>query len=97
MALSERTQAERYCQSAAYFSESYLNNIPFRWRLIFSHSPFLLLELAVLNLHGHIHNSVAPELGARHVYFCVEVRDYRKWRLCDILTPYMEPPILPVR
>jgi calcineurin-like phosphoesterase family protein len=56
--------------------------------LIFSHRPILPLERGVLNLHGHIHNSLAPELGASHVNLCVEVREYRPWRLGEILTPY---------
>lgn len=56
--------------------------------LIFSHRPIVPLEPGVLNLHGHIHDSVAPELGARRVNLCVEVRDYRPWRLGEILTPY---------
>jgi len=58
------------------------------WMLIFSHRPVVLLEPGVLNLHGHIHNSVAPELGAGHVNLCVEVRGYRPWRLGEILTHY---------
>ncbi len=33
---------------------------------------FRPLEPRVLNLHGHIHNSVASELGARHINPCVE-------------------------
>jgi calcineurin-like phosphoesterase family protein len=61
--------------------------------LIFSHRPILPLEPGVLNLHGHIHNSVAPELGAGHVNLCVEVRDYRPWRLGEILAPYLPPSI----
>jgi calcineurin-like phosphoesterase family protein len=65
--------------------------------LIFSHRPILPLEPGVLNLHGHIHNSVAPELGAGHVNLCVEVRDYRPWRLGEILAPYLPPSIKQVK
>ena len=56
---------------------------------MFSHRPILPLELGLLNLHGHIHNNPAPELGAQHVNLCVEVRDYRPWRLGEILAPYL--------
>lgn len=57
-------------------------------RLIFSHRPILLLEPGVLNLHGHIHNNPAPELSPRHINLSIEVRDYRPWRLSEILAPY---------
>ena len=58
-------------------------------RLVFSHRPILPLEPGVLKLHGHIHNNPAPELGARQVNLCVEARDYRPWRLGEILAPYL--------
>lgn len=57
--------------------------------LIFSHRPVLPLESGVLNLHGHVHNSPTPELGASHVNLSVEVQDYRPWRLGEILAPYL--------
>ena len=63
--------------------------------LIFSHRPILPLEPGVLNLHGHIHNSLAPELDARHVNLCVEIRDYRPSRLKDVLDSCVPPLILP--
>lgn len=59
--------------------------------LIFSHRPMLPLRPGALNLHGHIHNKLAPALGPRHVNLCVEVRGYRPWRLNEILTPYLPP------
>ncbi|MBE0411629.1 MAG: hypothetical protein IBX69_18030 [Anaerolineales bacterium] len=59
--------------------------------LIFSHRPILPLEAGVLNLHGLVHNSPTPELEARHTNLCVEVRDYRPWRLGAILTPLLTP------
>ena len=68
--------------------DPYRMDHPSGWTLIFSHRPIVPLETGVLNLHGHIHNSVAPELGARHVNLCVEVRDYHPWRPGEILTPY---------
>jgi calcineurin-like phosphoesterase family protein len=63
--------------------------------LVFSHRPILALEPGVLNLHGHVHNNPAPELGASHINLCVEVRDYRPWRLKDILDIYLPPLVLP--
>lgn len=57
--------------------------------LVFSHRPIVPLPPEVLNLHGHIHNSPAPELGARHVNLSIEVRQYRPWRLGDVLQPYL--------
>jgi calcineurin-like phosphoesterase family protein len=58
-------------------------------RLIFSHRPIAPLEPGVLNLHGHIHNNPSPDVGPRHINLSVEVRDYRPWRLSDILRPYI--------
>ncbi len=53
--------------------------------LIFSHRPILPLPAGILNLHGHIHNNPQPEVGQRHVNMSIEVRDYRPWRLGEIL------------
>lgn len=64
------------------------------WTLIFSHRPIVPLEPGVLNLHSHIHNSIAPELGAMHVNLCVEMREYRPWRLKDILDSRVPPLVL---
>jgi calcineurin-like phosphoesterase family protein len=58
-------------------------------RLVFSHRPIVPLPPGLLNLHGHIHNNPAPELGSRQVNLCIEVRQYRPWRLGDILQPYL--------
>jgi len=51
---------------------------------IFSHRPNVPPKPGVFDLHGHIHDSVIPELGARHVNLCMEVRDYRPWGLGEI-------------
>lgn len=67
----------------------YCVNHPSGLRLVFSHRPIVPLEPGILNLHGHIHNNPAPELGERHVNLCVEVRAYRPWRLGEILAPYL--------
>jgi calcineurin-like phosphoesterase family protein len=69
--------------------DPYRMNHPSGLQLIFSHRPILPLEPDVLNLHGHIHNNPAPELGPRHINLCVEVRDYRPWWLGEILTPFL--------
>ena len=58
--------------------------------LVFSHRPIVPLEPGVLNLHGHIHNNPAPELGPQHINLSIEVREYRPWRLSEILAPYLE-------
>jgi len=58
-------------------------------RLIFSHRPISPLEPGLLNLHGHIHNNLSPDVGPRHINLSVEVREYRPWRLGDILRPYV--------
>lgn len=58
-------------------------------KIIFSHWPAVPLEDGVINIHGHIHNSPPPAegsvLGPNHINMSVEVRDYRPWRLKDIL------------
>jgi calcineurin-like phosphoesterase family protein len=64
-------------------------------RLVFSHRPIVPLEPDVLNLHGHIHNNLVPELGERHINLCVEVRDYRPWRLGEVLAPYFTGTLTP--
>jgi calcineurin-like phosphoesterase family protein len=58
-------------------------------RLVFSHRPIVPLEPGVINLHGHIHNNPAPELGPRHINLSIEVRQYRPWRLVDILRHHL--------
>ena len=58
-------------------------------KLVFSHRPIVPLPPGLLNLHGHIHNNPAPELGARHVNLSIEVRQYRPWSLGDVLQSYL--------
>jgi calcineurin-like phosphoesterase family protein len=57
-------------------------------RLIFSHRPVFPLLPGALNLHGHIHNNPHPEVGPRHVNMSIEVRDYRPWRLGEVLQAF---------
>ncbi len=59
-------------------------------KIIFTHWPVVPLEDGVINIHGHIHNSPPPAegsvLGPNHINMSVEVRDYRPWRLKDVLS-----------
>jgi calcineurin-like phosphoesterase family protein len=59
-------------------------------RLIFSHRPIVPLLPGVFNLHGHIHNNPTLELGPSHINLSIEVRQYRPWRLGEVLQPYLE-------
>lgn len=58
-------------------------------KLVFSHRPIVPLLPGLLNLHGHIHNSPAPELGLRHINISIDVRQLRPWRLGELLQPYL--------
>jgi calcineurin-like phosphoesterase family protein len=65
-------------------------------KLIFSHRPIVPLEDGWINLHGHIHNVPPPpegcNLGLNHINMSVEVREYRPWRLGDILKTIKDHP-----
>jgi len=60
-----------------------------RVKIIFSHRPVVPLEDGWINLHGHIHNIPPPpdgsNLGLNHINMSVEVREYRPWRLSEII------------
>jgi calcineurin-like phosphoesterase family protein len=58
-------------------------------KLVFSHRPIVPLSPGLLNLHGHIHNNITPGLGSRHVNLSIEVRQYRPWRLSDVIQPLL--------
>jgi calcineurin-like phosphoesterase family protein len=58
-------------------------------KLVCSHRPIVPLPPGLLNLHGHIHNNPAPELGPRHVNLSIEGLQYRPWKLGDVLQPYL--------
>jgi calcineurin-like phosphoesterase family protein len=58
-------------------------------KLAFSHRPIVPLSDGIINLHGHIHNVPPPpegsNLGPNHINMSVEVREYRPWRLREIV------------
>ena len=57
--------------------------------LVFSHRPIVPLDDGWVNLHDHIHNLPPPpegsNLGPNHINMSIEVREYRPWRLKDII------------
>ncbi len=59
-------------------------------KIVFSHWPVVPLDDGIINIHGHIHNSPPPPegstLGPNRINMSIEVRDYRPWRLRDILS-----------
>jgi len=59
------------------------------FQLVFSHRPIVPLPRSIINLHGHIHNVPPPpgdsNLGPNHINMSVEVREYRPWRLREII------------
>lgn len=62
-------------------------------KLVFTHRPLIPLENGWINLHGHIHNNPQPAesvcLSPRHINMSVEVRDYRPWRLREIIKEFL--------
>lgn len=58
-------------------------------KVIFSHRPIVPLDEGWINLHGHVHNCPPPPggspLGSNHINMSIEVRDYRPWRLGEII------------
>ena len=80
-----------YCEThgVTLIKNSLLVELENRVKLIFSHHPIFPLEDGWINLHGHIHNVPPPpegsNLGPSHINMSIEVRDYRPWRLGDIL------------
>ena len=57
--------------------------------LVFSHRPIVPLDNGWINLHGHIHNVPPPpegsNLGPNHINMSIEVREYRPWKLKDVV------------
>ena len=58
-------------------------------KIVFTHWPVVPLDDDLINIHGHIHNSPPPAEGSalrtNYINMSVEVRDYRPWRLKDII------------
>ena len=79
-------------QGITLVPDPYHLTLPSGIKLVFSHRPILPLDPGVTNLHGHIHNNSAPAFGTRHINLSVEMRDYRPWRLGELLTTYITPP-----
>jgi len=83
--------SKTYCETrgVALIKESLLVEMEDQVRLIFSHRPIVPLPEGIINIHGHIHNVPPPpegsNLGPNHINMSVEVREYRPWRLRDIL------------
>ncbi len=83
--------SQSFCEAhgVTLIKNSLLVEVENHMKLIFSHRPIVPLEDGWINLHGHIHNVPLPpegsNLGPNHINMSVEVREYRPWRLGDIL------------
>jgi calcineurin-like phosphoesterase family protein len=83
--------SQSFCEAhgVILIKNSLLVELENQMKLIFSHRPIVPLEDGWINLHGHIHNVPPPpegsNLGPNHINMSVEVREYRPWRLGDIL------------
>lgn len=83
--------SQPYCeaQGVTLIKNSYQIVLEPEINLVFSHRPIVTLEDGWINLHGHIHNGPPlPEgfnLGLNHINMSVEVKEYRPWRLKDII------------
>ncbi len=90
--------SKSYCETrgVTLIKKSLNAEISDQMKLIFSHRPIVPLEDGWINLHGHIHNVPPPpegsNLGPSHINMSVEVREYRPWRLGDILKTIKDHP-----
>jgi len=90
--------SKSYCETrgVTLVKKSLNVQISDQMRLIFSHRPIVPLEDGWINLHGHTHNVPPPpegsNLGPNHINMSVEVREYRPWRLGDILKTIKDQP-----
>jgi len=90
--------SKSYCETCGVtLIKNSLNvQISDQMKLTFSHRPIVPLEDGWINLHGHIHNVPPPpegsNLGSNHINMSVEVREYRPWRLGDILKTIKDHP-----
>ncbi len=84
--------SQTYCEThgVTLIKDSIQIELEDRLKLIFSHRPIVPLEEGWINLHGHIHNVPPPpegsNLGPYHINMSVEVKEYRPWRLKDIIS-----------
>jgi calcineurin-like phosphoesterase family protein len=83
--------SKTYCEAhgVALLNETLYVDYDDRIKIVFSHRPIVPLLDGLINLHGHIHNVPPPpegsNLGPHHINMSVEVREYRPWRLQDII------------
>jgi len=90
--------SKSYCETrgVTLIKNSLNVEISDQMKLIFFHRPIVPLEDGWINLHGHIHNVPPPSegsnLGPNHINMSVEVREYRPWRLGDILKTIKDHP-----
>mgnify|MGYP001236514991 FL=1 len=90
--------SKSYCEThgVTLIKNSLNVQISDQMKLIFSHRPIVPLEDGWINLHGHVHNVPPPpegsNLGPNHINMSVEVREYRPWRLGDILNIIKDHP-----
>ena len=90
--------SKSYCETRGVIliKNSLKVEISDQMKLIFSHRPIVPLEDGWINLHGHIHNVPPPpegsNLGPNNINMSVEVREYRPWRLGDILKTIKDHP-----
>ncbi|TDA67679.1 MAG: hypothetical protein D9V45_02100 [Chloroflexi bacterium] len=90
--------SKSYCETrgVTLIKNSLKVEISDHMKLIFSHRPIVPLEDGWINLHGHIHNVLPPPEGSNrglnHINMSVEVREYRPWRLGDILKTIKDHP-----
>lgn len=90
--------SQSYCEAhgVTLIKNSLLVELENQVKLIFSHRPIVPLEDGWINFHGHIHNVPPPpegsNLGPDHINMSVEVRDYRPWRLGELLKTSRDHP-----
>lgn len=83
--------SQSFCEAhgVTLIKNSFLVELENQMKLLFSHRPIVPLEDGWINFHGHIHNVQpppdGPNLGPNHINMSVEVRDYRPWRLGELL------------
>jgi calcineurin-like phosphoesterase family protein len=90
--------SQSFCEvhGVTLIKNSLLVELENQMKLVFSHRPIVPLEDGWVNLHGHIHNVPPPPEGCNpgpnHINMSVEVREYRPWRLGDILKTFKDRP-----